>query len=503
MEASTQDANGLAGLSSARKSLLLAVFCFAQFLDTFNNSSLFSAIPRISDSLDITNANSVWLLSAYQLTFAAFLLSSGRLSDVYNANYVFISGASIMGLSALGGGFVRSQVPLIVIRALMGIGAALTVPSALQLVVTMYPDPSQQGKAITIFVGTSALGNVIGLFIGAIIVAFASWPWVFYVIAITGITIAVLSWILVPKAQVSEEPSRQNKFKRLDPIGVGILSIALILFVFAVTSGSITGWGSARVIANLIIAIVLIIAFFVWEASIPEEFAAVPPRMWRYQNLGILIATALLPFLWFGIVMMLYSWLWQEVYGWSAVNTAIRFLPINVTGLLALVVSDVGQKNFRLKWVILAGMFIAMVGTVLLPFADSQSRYWGFVFPGFVLGTTGVTITFTTANITVFKVTPPTVAGVVGALFNCCLNLGCATGSAIITSIQTSVEIHHGGPTSYDGRAAGFWFLFAFVTLLAVCVAIFMENTVPPVKKDIANELEARPPVAAKESKSG
>ncbi|EPQ51292.1 MFS general substrate transporter, partial [Gloeophyllum trabeum ATCC 11539] len=121
----------LALQSPARKKCLLAIFCFAQFLDTFNNSALFAAIPPISAALGISNSNSVWLLSAYQLTFAALLLISGRLSDLYNPKIVFIAGAAPMSFFALGAGFVRSQVPLIVLRAFMGVGAALTVPSAL------------------------------------------------------------------------------------------------------------------------------------------------------------------------------------------------------------------------------------------------------------------------------------------------------------------------------------------------------------------------------------
>ncbi|THU95607.1 MFS general substrate transporter [Dendrothele bispora CBS 962.96] len=443
----------LASLSLGRKRLLLSIFCFAQFLDTFNNSALFSAIPRIAAALNITNANSVWLLSAYQLTFAAFLLSSGRLSDVYNAKYVFILGAAIMGFLALGAGFVRDQIVLIVLRAIMGIGAALTVPSALQLIITMHPEPVEQAAAVLTFVGTTALGN---------------------------------------SNKASGASELPNKFRRLDPVGVLILSVGLLLLIFAVISGSATGWGSARVIGPLVISIFMIAMFFVWEARIPEEFAAVPPSMWRYKNFGVHLSIALMPFLWWGAVMLVYSWLWQVVYGYSAIKTAVRFLPINIMGVFALVVGDFAQKTFRLKWVICTGMVITMAGTALLPFGNSPDKYWRFIFPGFLLGTTGVTFAFTTANITIFKVTPPRVAGTVGALFNCFLNLGIAVGAAIITSIQTSVEQHRGGPTSYDGRAAGFWFLFAVVTALTIGVFVFMEDVVPPVKKDVAEELATR-----------
>lgn len=96
------------------------------------------------------------------------------------------------------------------------------------------------------------------------------------------------------------------------------------------------------------------------------------------------------------------------------------------------------------------------------------------------------------SSIAVFKVTPPQIAGTVGAVYNCFLELSCAAGVAIITSIQTSVEVHHGGPTGYSGRAAGFWFLFAFVCVLALCTLIFTKNTIPPVKKNVEEELKEK-----------
>ncbi|KAF8151209.1 major facilitator superfamily domain-containing protein [Mycena galopus ATCC 62051] len=463
----------LATLPFGRKALLLTIFCFAQFLDTFNNSALFTAIPPIATDLSISNSDSVWLLSAYQLTFAAFLLTSGRLSDIYNATYVFVSGAALMGLLALGAGFVRSKVPLIVLRALMGIGAALTVPSALQLIVTMFPDPAEKSRAVLTFAATTALGN--SLIIGAVLVTYASWPWVFYFIAIVSISVAALALFFIPRHN-NDHYQRGKTLKRLDPVGITMLTIGLILFVFAVTSGSISGWRSAQVIASLILAVALIFGFFIWETRVPVD-AALPPHMWRYSNFGILASCGLLPFFWWGIIYLEFAWLWQQVYGWSSIVTMVHFLPVCLMGTLCVGVAEVLQKVLRLKYNILLGLALAIGGTALLPLANSEHNYWRFTFPGFLIGTTGVAITFSASNVAIFAVTPPSEAGTVGAVFNCFLELGSATGVAIITSIQTTVQEHHGGATAYSGRSAGFWFLFAFTCLLGVAVAFFMEDS--------------------------
>ncbi|KXN81896.1 hypothetical protein AN958_03546 [Leucoagaricus sp. SymC.cos] len=476
--------NPLAEQTALRKGVMVFFLCLAQFLDTFMNSALFAAIPPISQDLNISNANSVWLISGYQLTFAALLLISGRLSDLYNPKIVFTVGAALIGGLSLGGGFVRHEVPLILIRVLTGIGAALTVPSALHLIIHMFPNPASQSKAIAAFGASAALGNVIGLIIGALIVSYASWPWVFYLFSILGFMLAIVVFVLAPSPHRPHVSALEKalRFKRLDLLGVSMLTSGLVLFIFGVTSGSVDGWGSAICLAPLIVSIFLVAAFFVYESRLDEHYAALPPNIWRYQNFPILVASALLPFMWWGTVQLLFSWLWQEVYGWSAIIAALHFLPLGLLGFPMNGLSSALSQKFPLKWVIIAGQVVALAGSILLPFADSEAHYWRYAFPGFCLGTSGITIMFTIVNIAIFASTPPSSAGVVGAVFNCSLQLGCAAGTAIITSIQTSVQKTQGGPTSYTGRRAGFWFLFGLLALLTAAQLAFMKNTVPPMK---------------------
>ncbi|KAG6864100.1 hypothetical protein C0991_012480 [Blastosporella zonata] len=477
---------GLSGLPNARKVVLLIFLCLAQFLDTFANSSLFAAIPPISVELGITNADSVWLISGYQLTFASLLLISGRLSDLYNPKYVFLSGAAAIAVFSLAAGFVRTQVPLIILRALMGVGAALTVPSALYLIIHLFPNPASQSKAVALFAASAALGNVIGLIIGALIVSFSSWPWVFYTFAIIGGVLVIVVTLLSPsprRAHVSAL-DKARRFKRLDLTGVFLLTSGLVLFIFGVTTGSVNGWNTARCLAPFIISLFLIAGFFIWEARLPEDMAAIPPSLWKLTNFGILVSSATMPFMWWGAVQLLFSWMWQNVYGWSPIIAALHFLPLGLLGFPMNLLSSLLQQKFPLKWVIFFGQFVAIAGSLLLPFGDSPQHYWRFVFPGFCLGTSGITIAFTTMNIAIFAATPPEKAGVVGSIFNCFLQLGCAAGTAIITSIQTSVDKTHGGPTVWNGRAAGLWFLFALLAIQTLCIMAFMHNTVPPKKLD-------------------
>ncbi|TFK61364.1 MFS general substrate transporter [Pluteus cervinus] len=471
----------LASQSPARKNILLLLFCVAQFLDVFSTSSLFSAIPAISNAVGLNNSQSVWLNSAYQLTFASFLLVSGRMADIYNPKYIFLAGAGPLGAFALGAGFVRNKVAIIILRALSGCAASLTIPSSLRLLVHMFPDPADQARAVSFFALSGAIGNVLGVVIGALFVSFASWPWVFWFISIMAFLVFFSCAVLIPQLP---RQTGKGTARNLDAIGVSTLTLSVLLFIFALTSGSVDGWGKAEVIVTLVLAVILFVAFFIWEARIPEDKAALPPKMWFYPNFGLLIAIALIPYTWWSSVYLLFAWLWQEVYGWSAIISGLHFLPIGLFVFPTMGIVGGFQQKVKPNLLLLGALILMFIGTILLPFADRPSRYFPLVFPAFCIGTAGTIITFTTVNIALFAVTPPHLAGTVGAIFNCALQLSTAVGSAAITSIQTSVQESHGGPTGYQGRAAGFWFLTACVAIETVALVVFWKNPPQAVSKE-------------------
>ncbi|KAL1942302.1 hypothetical protein VTO73DRAFT_6366 [Trametes versicolor] len=473
--------------SPARRYVLLLIFCLAQFLDAFNNSALFSAIPSLVVSLGMSEAESTWIISAFQLTFASFLLISGRISDVYNPKFAFIGGVAVLGILSIGAGFVTNKIPLIVLRALSGIAASMTIPSALTLLVNVFTEPNEQARAIGVFGGCGAVGNVLGLIIGAIFVQFASWSWVFWFVALVALPIAAICVFLIPTQEPHLEIGGQTdaRWKSLDMGGVSILTAALILFIFAITSGTTSGWGSATVLAPLIISVFMVVAFFYYETTLPVDKAAIPPRTWFLPNFSVLFGTALLPYFWWTTVFTLYTTLWQDVWHWSVISTAIHMLPI---GVLAFSMSFTGSLSrvINPKWIILTGEGMCIIATILLAFADGPERYWPFIFPAFVLGSAGAMLTYTHTNIAIFRTSPTSMAGTVGAIFNGALQLGSAIGISAVGSIETSVEARNGGSESYAGRAAAFWFLLAIVGIEFLALLVFYRRS----KEGTAEELE-------------
>ncbi|KAH8834317.1 major facilitator superfamily domain-containing protein [Flagelloscypha sp. PMI_526] len=465
-------------LSSLRKAVLLAAFCLAQFIDVFNVSSLLSALPSLSSDLHIEPSESIWALSAFQLTFAAFLLASGKLSDVFSAKYTFVIGLTMLSILSLITGFMHNKIALFVLRALSGIAGSMTIPSALTLIVRVFPEPGEQGIAIAIFGTTGAIANILGLIIGALFTQYASWRWLFWFATILALPSIITGVVMIPAQTVTgSELSLATRFKRMDFPGVATLTIAIILFILALTKSSTSGWGSAIVIAPLVIAVVLVVIFFIYERLVPQDRAAVPYNTWFYKNFSVLFGAALVPYFWWVTTIVIIQAYWQEVYHWSIIMAAVRMIPIGVAGTLMSFLTPLLAKHFPVKYILLGGYAGTITGTVLLTLADRPSRYWSYVFPAYVIGSAGTMATFIFGNIGIFRSTPPAIAGTVGAVYNSALQLGSAVGSAAFTSIQLSLQ-KKSGSQSYDGRRAGFWFVFAVVVVVALGVAVFYDDRV-------------------------
>ncbi|EKM58356.1 uncharacterized protein PHACADRAFT_89746, partial [Phanerochaete carnosa HHB-10118-sp] len=379
-----------------------------------------------------------WIISAFQLTFASFLLLSGRLSDVANPKHTFVIATAGIGCISIATGFLSSTIPFIAFRAMAGVMGAMTIPSALTLLVGIFPEPHEQARVIGAFGGSDGVGN------GKLY------------------STASLRPGLLTHA--------------LDTGGISLLTVSDILFIFALTEGSMDIWISVKVLLPLLLSIALMIGFFVWEHVIPTHIAAVPPRTWFYRNFAVLFVVALLPYLWFTTMFDINMVLWQEVYDWSSLICALRLIP---SGVVTFSISLTGPLARRIspKWIILFGMALMIIANILFVYADNPSRHWSFVLPAIIVGDAGAMLVYTHANIAIFETTPPRTAGTVGAIFNGALQLGSAVSVEAITSIETSIERTHGGFTSYAGHAAAWWFLVGVVAAEALAVAAFYRTS--------------------------
>ncbi|QRV97382.1 major facilitator superfamily transporter [Ceratobasidium sp. AG-Ba] len=487
----------LAQLPSIQKNVLLTIFCLGQFLDIMNTSAMLPALPATSSTVGLTESDSVWLFAAYQATFAGFLLISGRISDIYGPKPAFVVGSLFFGATSLGAGFLNNRIALLVLRALQGIGASHTIPSALSMIVQMFPEPHKQQRAIGLFGASGAIANVLGTIVGALLVQYASWRWIFWLIAIVSIPAATACIFLIPKTT----GRKGAKLSQLDVIGISLLIAAIVLFVYALTTGSVSGWRSGGVLAPFFVSIALFVAFFIWETRVDEANAALPPKLWFYPNFAVLFGTALMPFFWYMQMYLTFSPYWQDYLHWSTIITGVKFLPLGVVAGPIMVSGGRIASIGRPKLLIVSGLILAFIATIMLPFSSRLSdRYWPLVFPAFVIGSAGTAVVFLLANISIFQTTPPEYAGTVGAVFNSALQLGGAIGSSATTSIQASIDervVREGtfDGTHFQGRAAALWFLLAWVGLVAIGVSVFYKVAKTPTSDVEGKEVDEKPKV--------
>ncbi|KAF8756089.1 MFS general substrate transporter [Rhizoctonia solani] len=453
--------SSFAQLGSLQKNILLAIFCLGQFMDIINTSAMLPALPATSQTVGLTESDSVWLFAAYQATFASFLL-------IVTGLHTWLS---VLRGTSLGAGFLNNRIALLVLRALQGIGAAHTIPSALSMIVQMMPEPKEQQRAIGLFGASGAVANVLGTIIGAILVEYASWRWIFWIIAIISIPAAAACVFLIPSSP------RNNKAKasQLDALGVFILIAAIVLFVYALTTGSVSGWRSGGVLAPFFVSIALFLAFFFWKLELtkPTQHFVVLSKFCcviRHSFDAFLLVHAnvldLFPIL-AGLPELVDYYYRRQIVSWLGLSwfNGGRIAAIG-----------------RPKLLIMGGLILAFIATIMLPFSSQlNDRYWPLVFPAFIIGSAGTAVVFVLANISIFQTTPPAYAGTVGAVFNAALQLGGAIGSSATTSIQTSIDekVMEDGSfdgTHFQGRSASLWFLLAWVGLVAIGVAVFYKQ---------------------------
>ncbi|THU86518.1 MFS general substrate transporter [Dendrothele bispora CBS 962.96] len=414
-----------------------------------------------------------WVLTAFNLTFGSFLLLSGRISDIYHPKPIFILGFFIVGIFGIGAGFVHNIIGLIIIRAIQGIGASMTIPSAISMLTSAYTDPESRGIALTFFASAGTLGLCLGFVIGGVIVQFASWRWVFWGIACVAVPISLASIWLIPVPSLR----MNSKGKKMDYPGVFSLTASIILLIFAFSQAPTVGWGTARVLAPLIVALLVLCIFFFWQTRLSDQSALIPSKMWFIPNFLILILVSFSNQIYFIGPVVLYSNYYPIHYGWSPLTIGLHFLPTGiVSGIICIIFP---RQILRLppKTVLVAGQAMAGLFGILYAFAYTRERYWSFTFPAMILATAGSSVTYLVSNVGVITSVPVDKVGVGSAVFNAAQQVGSAVNVAIVTTIlvETTKQNPQTDQEAYHGVSSAIWWIVAIGCAEAVASAIFFK----------------------------
>lgn len=322
-------------LSFARSLALVTTLTGAAFLNTISVQALVIILPTIAADLQIPSARQQWLVSAYSLTFGCFLLLWGRLADVYGKRSIFIYGSMWFCVMTVVAPFVPNEIAFDLLRGLQGLGAAANVPTAIGILGTTFPPGKQKNFAFAMYSAGAPMGSVFGNFLGGVMGQYATWKWVFWILAIMSAIATVAAWFLVPiPDRIATEESLKNA---VDWPGGVLITVGLVILLFALTEGNVVGWSRAYIPVLIVLSALMIAAFVMWQLHLEKKATQKKPLMkmsiFKKKRVAAAVLTMMFFFASFNNYLIFATYFYQEYEGLDAINTTIRFIPTGVVGL--------------------------------------------------------------------------------------------------------------------------------------------------------------------------
>ncbi len=418
---------GIDPLVYHRRKEILAVLCLSLVIIVMAVSSLNVAIPSIVEGLTASSTETLWIIEAYALVFAGLLLPAGAIGDRIGRKRTLMTGLVIFAGMALVAGLSSGASQLITARAIMGLGAALIMPSTLSIVTNVFP-PHERGKAIATWAGFAGAGGALGpLLSGLILKAFGRdhWGTVFYINIPLTLVLLALVWRLVPD---SKDPSGHP----LDPLGSVISIVALGTLVFAIIEAPRWGWTATSILACFAVALVAAVAFVLVERRVAHPM--LDPELFRYRGFSMGTLTITIAFFcMFGLYLLIAMYL-QFAQGHSPLDSAVRTLPAAVTMVIVAPRSPLVARRLGMKNLIRLGFTLVSIGLGLMATLQIDTAYWRF-FVALVVMSAGMAMSMAPTTASIIASLPLAKAGVGSAVNDVSREVGGAVGIAVLGSL--------------------------------------------------------------------
>jgi EmrB/QacA subfamily drug resistance transporter len=459
-----------------RATLILA--CLAQFMVILDVSVVNVALPSIRHALSFTEADLTWVVNAYTVTFAGFLLLGGRFADLLGRRRVFVSGLVLFAAASLAGGLADSQAVLIAARAIQGLGAAVIAPASLSILTTTFTETAARNRAVGIWGAMGGAGGAAGSLLGGILTQGLNWRWILFINIPIGLGAALLTHRLVAEGR-SESGTRN-----FDLAGALTATVGLSLLVLGIVRTDALGWGSAQVLGLMGGGLALLLAF----VAIEGRFATAPlmplrifaSRTLSAANLVVVLTGAASFGMWFFLTLYL-----QQVLGYSPIKAGLTFLPMTVCIILGANIAPRIVPRYGARTLLATGMFFQAAGLALFVRIAVGGGYLNDVLAPSLLVAIGIGFAFVTGTISAVAGVAPREAGLASGLVNTARMFGGALGLAILDALATArtnsdlrhalIHSHHAGLVALTSGfelafavAAGFAFAGAVVALLGL-----------------------------------
>jgi EmrB/QacA subfamily drug resistance transporter len=418
--------------SLERKWWTLIAVCTAIFMLLLDITVVNVALPDIQSSLHSSFADLQWVVDAYSLTLAAFLLTAGVFGDIYGRREVFAVGLAVFSVSSLVCGLSVDPLMLNLARAVQGVGGAIMFATSLALIAQAFQG-RDRGTAFGIYGGVVGGAVAVGPLVGGAITSGIGWRWIFFV----NVPIGVVA-IFITLTRISE--SKDTSTRRIDWIGFLSFSVSLFLLVFALVRGNDEGWSSATIVGLLVGAVVLMAVFIANEKRSRDPMLDLElfkrPAFVGVAMVAFAIAASI-------FAMFLYLTLYiQDNLGYGPFPAGLRFLPLTV--LAFAVAPFAGRLTVRIhsRYLLGTGMLLIAGGMLLMAFTHPNST-WTVLLPGFIVAGFGIGMVNPVLASVAISVVEPQRSGMASGANNTFRQVGIATGIAVLGAVFQSQIVGH------------------------------------------------------------
>ena len=466
------------------------VLCVGMLMIILDVTIVNVALPSIQHELEFSQSGLAWVINAYLIPFGSLLLLAGRIGDLASRRGVFVSGLAIFTAASAMCGLADSRQMLIAARFVQGIGGAMTSAVILGMIVTMFPGPKEQARAIGVYSFVASAGGAVGLLLGGVLTEGIDWHWIFFVNVPVGVATAAAAVRLLDRDR--------GPGLRLgaDVPGAALITAALMVSVYTIVDPAAAyGWTDLRTLALAAVAIALLVAFVIREATAATPL--VPLRIFRSRVLtGANLAQFLSAAGMFGMFFVGVLYL-QHVLGYDALRIGLAFLPVTVfMGGLSLGYSERLISRFGARTMVIAGLILVALGLALIARVPVDGRYLIDVLPSMVLLGVGAGVAFPALAALAMAEATPDDAGLASGVFNTTAEVGSALGLAVLATLSSGryLTLRQNGVSDLVAQTGGYRLAFVVAALLVVAA---LAVTVTVVKAPRTENVELPELVAA------
>jgi EmrB/QacA subfamily drug resistance transporter len=460
-----------------RRWAALIVLCTGMLMIVLDLTVVNVALSAIRDDLGFSEASLAWVVNAYMIAFGGLLLLAGRLGDLIGRRRVFLAGLVVFTVASLGCGLAQDRTVLVVGRFVQGIGGAMTSAVILGMIVTMFPEPREQARAIGAFAFVASAGGAIGLLAGGVLTQTINWHWIFFI----NIPLGGLTALLTLRLVTPDNGRRTNG--GTDVVGALTITAALMLGVYAIVEPAATqGWTAPATLTFGAAAVGLLVLFVLRENSAANPL--VPMGIFYSRNVVganlIQIAGAAGMF---GIFFLGSLYL-KGVLGYGAMEIGFAFLPTTILmGALSVRFTEPLVTRFGARPVVVTGLVLITVGLILFTRAPVQGSYAAHVLPVVSLLGIGAGLAFPSLMTLAMSGVTADNAGLASGLVNTTAQVGSALGLAVLATLSAShtSTLLHAGHGSKDALVGGYHLAFWIAVGLLIGAVVIAATVLQPV----------------------